>query len=69
MHRFASKNVRLENRVFAARIRSAHRGIRHSFGCSALDESVSIADLQVQMGQAIKNEDYTLAAKLRDVMQ
>jgi len=36
---------------------------------SASDESVSIAELQVQMGQAIKQEDYILAAKLRDAMQ
>lgn len=42
---------------------------RHSSRCSSLlDESVSLAELQAQMADALKSEDYGLAAKLRDAI-
>lgn len=36
---------------------------------AAGDDAVSLADLRVRMDEAVKTEDYSTAAKLRDTMQ
>ncbi len=52
-------------------LRSTARRVRSSVAPSRAiwDESMTLVDLKVQMEEALKVEDYSLAARLRDLIQ